>query len=704
MTDDTTPTANGSPPADRTTPSRRDVLRATGAAGVLASTGLLSGAAGAQQRETIRLDGRIDAWIGREPADIEGERNPTLELEPGTDYRVVWENVDGVDHNFVITDAAGDQLIRSEVIGELGATQTVDFTATTDMTTYFCEVHPATMRGPVDAGGRETPAVPDERQIPREGTVGLREVASGLTAPLGMEVGDETRYVVDQTGQIYSLDDSDLSDPFLDVSDRMVDLGVSRLRGYDERGLLGLAFHPDYADNGRFFVRYSAPLGEDDPEDYNHAEVLSEFRATDDRSSADPESERRLLELPSPQMNHDGGAVAFGPDGLLYVALGDGGAADDVGPGHVDDWYDRNRGGNGQDVESNLWGSILRLDVDPPEGEGQTQAEAPVGVPAENPLVDDLSFPLNLQYAWGFRNPWRMSFNDGALFVGDAQQNLWEEVNVVTRGGNYGWNVKEGTHCFSTENPTEVPRDCPDSTPMNVRGGEPLLDPIIEYRHRESTTAFIDGSVVIGGYVYDNQTVPSLTGSYVFGNWSGEGVIEPEGEIFVASPPGDADLDSAVQRATNDRPNDHDLWDVRKLRIAGAPDGRLDRYVLGFGRDDDGELYVLTSGNFRPRGDTGVVYKLVAPEQGETVTPSEAETETPADETPAETEAETGTATETETGTPAGNGTETATGTEPPTDTASPGTETSTPGENGTATPGGNGTSTPGNGTGTPDG
>lgn len=624
---------------DRTSPSRRQFLRATAASTALAGgVGTVVGQAQVEFAETYRLGGVTPGWRGIAPEGIAGETNPPLDLEPGERYRVIWENQDGVDHNFVVMNADGDELVRTEVIGELGETQTVDFVAEPDMAVYFCEVHPAAMRGRLATGVDREERAPPERDVPVEGTVGLETVATDLNAPLAFEHAAGTRYVVDQTGQIYRLGRDGIGDePFLDIEDRMVDLGVDRLRGYDERGLLGLAFHPEFQQNRRFFVRYSAPPGEPKPAgaeipvEPDHDEVLAEFSATEDGASADPESERVLLRLPSPQMNHNGGAVTFGPDGLLYTSLGDGGAADDVGPGHVEDWYEQNRGGNGQDVSSNLWGSILRLDVDS-EGGSSSSAQTQSGddqqggqtdrgyaVPEDNPLVGELDHPLDLQYAWGFRNPWRMSFNGGELVVADVGQNLWEEIDVVTAGGNYGWNVKEGAYCFSTDHPTEPPEQCPDETP----DGEPLIDPIAQFRHPKSTTAFIDGTAVIGGYTYTNDTVDPLQNSYVFGDWSVAGVVAPEGEILYTAPPDGQDVDAALQEAAESPPDE--LWQVKKVRVAGTGDGKLNRYVWGMGRDGNGDIYVLTSGDFRPVGGTGAVHRIVPEEQAEDVTGMEVE-------------------------------------------------------------------------------
>jgi glucose/arabinose dehydrogenase len=163
-------------------------------------------------------------------------------------------------------------------------------------------------------------------------------------------------------------------------------------------------------------------------------------------NQADPASERIVLEVDQPQSNHNAGQIAFGPDGYLYIPLGDGGAANDVAVGHSPQ-------GNGQDT-SNILGSILRIDVD--NGD-------PYGIPADNPFVGDDNIPDEI-FAYGFRNPYRIAFDRGgdqSLFVSDAGQDQWEEVDIVTIGGNYGWNIKEGTHCFDPNNPGISPAECP---------------------------------------------------------------------------------------------------------------------------------------------------------------------------------------------------------------------------------------------------
>ncbi len=433
---------------------------------------------------------------------------------------------------------------------------------------------------------------PPEQEDPDdfEPVIALQEIATGLTAPVDLKVpadGTGRRFVVDQVGLIYVIDEADnlLGEPFLDLQDRMVTLSS----GYDERGLLGMDFHPDYAENGRFFVYYSAPLRAEAPQGWNHTSHLSEFTVSSENpDQADPETERIVMAIDQPQSNHNSGSILFGPDGYLYVGLGDGGGANDTGAGHVQDWYEINQGGNAQAVGENLLGSILRIDVD---------AGEPYAIPEDNPFVDDAA-GLDEAWAYGFRNPYRMAFDpggDNALFVADAGQDLWEEVSIVTKGNNYGWNVKEGTDCFSTaapDNPDAI-TDCPDEDPL----GNPLIDPIIEFPHSRLPDGL--GLVIVGGNVYRGSALPAWDGRYIFGQWS-RSWQDPEGSLFVAQGPVNAP--------------DEGLWDFEPIEIAGRENGELNEFLLAFGQDVAGEIYVLTSESPGPAGDTGRVYRIVPPE------------------------------------------------------------------------------------------
>ena len=398
--------------------------------------------------------------------------------------------------------------------------------------------------GGPDGGTTATAVPPGEREL------GAELVAEGFPAPLGVETPQQGRhFVADQTGRVYLVADGSQR-PVLDIRDRLTDsLG-------SEEGLLGLAFHPDFAENGRVFVRYSADPRPGTPDDFDHTFVLAEFRADPASGTVDPASERTVLEIPEPQTNHNSGAVVFGPDGYLYVGVGDGGAANDQGRGHVSDWYGRVGGGNGQDVTENLLGSILRIDVD-----GREDGD-PYAIPADNPLVGREG--LDEHYAWGLRNPWRMSFGpDGRLFVADVGQNEWEEVNVVRNGGNYGWNVYEGDHCFQQ-------RECPTVTP----DGERLEPPIIEYGHGGGE---VTGVAVIGGYLYDGDALPTFRGEYVFADFAAQG------RIFVATE------------------TETGLWPTFAVPVRSQAFGPQ---VTAFGEDAAGELLVTTI------GDGGKLFRL----------------------------------------------------------------------------------------------
>ena len=254
------------------------------------------------------------------------------------------------------------------------------------------------------------------------------------------------------------------ADTFLDIRDRVSDRG-------NEEGLLGLAFDPGHSENGYLYVYYSAA----EP----RRSVLSRFSVPPGSVAADPASELVLLEIPQPFSNHNGGQIAFGPDGYLYVGLGDGGRAGDPF-------------GNGQD-RSTLLGSILRIDV------GTVGERGGYGIPPDNPFrsAGDGSRPEI--WAYGLRNPWRFSFDPetGDLWAADVGQNLYEEVDLIEPGGNYGWNVVEGNSCFS---------------PRTGCSTEGLARPVVQYGRE-------DGCSITGGYVYRGSRLPSLRGAYVYGDF-----------------------------------------------------------------------------------------------------------------------------------------------------------------------------------------
>lgn len=346
--------------------------------------------------------------------------------------------------------------------------------------------------------------------------------------------GDDSRwFVVEKGGLIHTFPND--PDAGLDDLETFADLRGAVNASFTESGLLGMAFHPDFAENGQVFLSYTRPgtIG-------LLESVISRF-TIDDGGRLDPLSEDIVLTLPQPNTNHNGGNIVFGPDGLLYIGLGDGGGAGDPGE-------------NGQDPTT-LLGSILRLDVD-----GGT----PYAIPADNPFAGnseciDGAGQLECPeiFAWGFRNPWRFSFDaeTGELWVGDVGQSRWEEIDRVELSGNYGWDEREGAHCFEPQTGCSIEN----------------LDPVTEYSHDL-------GSSVTGGYVYRGSEIPDLVGFYLFGDFG-------SGRIWVVP----SDAEPVVEpEETVDTP----------LSISS------------FAQDNAGELYVIDFGN-------GTLHRIV---EGEAVT------------------------------------------------------------------------------------
>ena len=405
------------------------------------------------------------------------------------------------------------------------------------------------------------------------GQVSLELIAGNLVAPVALtspDDGTDRLFVVDQVGLIWIIDAENnlLHEPFLDISSNIVDLRS----GFDERGLLGLAFHQNFSANNRFFIYYSAPLSEDAPEGWDHTSRISEFAISQaDANRADPGSERVILEIHQPQFNHNGGSIIFGPDGYLYIPLGDGGGGGDVGFGHPPE-------GNGQNTTT-LLGSILRIDID---------GEEPYEIPDDNPFVGEEG--KDEIFAYGIRNAWRTSFDAGGerqLFAADAGQNLWESVNIIEAGGNYGWNLKEGSHAFDPQNPGVSP----DEVPVTGIRGEPLIDPIIEYPNANQPDGL--GLVVVGGYIYRGSAMPELYGRYIFAEWN-RADASGDGILFAATPPEEG--------------HTNEMWGFSELEI--VPDGTVGAYILALGQDANNELYLLTSENRGPEGETGRIYRI----------------------------------------------------------------------------------------------
>lgn len=288
--------------------------------------------------------------------------------------------------------------------------------------------------------------------------------------------GSGKLYVGSQFGKVYVMDeDPDVEEPklFLDIADR-----VRYIERENEEGFLGMAFHPNYKENGFVYTYYTQYQ---ETGDYPRTSVLARFtRSANDPDQLDPASEQVILTIKQPFWNHNGGTICFGPDGYLYIALGDGGAANDPL-------------GNGQNLKTWL-GSILRIDVDR-KADGKNYA-----IPKDNPFVgrDDA---LPEIYAYGLRNVWRMCFDPktGIGYVADVGQNIWEEVNILKKGGNYGWNIREAMHEFE-----KAPRPTSDE--------DQFVDPIWEYHHDI-------GKSITGGEVYRGQDIPELDGVYLFADY-----------------------------------------------------------------------------------------------------------------------------------------------------------------------------------------
>jgi glucose/arabinose dehydrogenase len=314
------------------------------------------------------------------------------------------------------------------------------------------------------------PATPEIVTVPPLDSleVSLTPIADGLERPNHLTYagdGSGRQFVVEQPGRIRVIKDGNLlPTPFLDI----VSVVGSEA---NEQGLLSVAFHPDYAINGYFFVNYTNKDGDT---------TISRYQVSDDPDLADPGSAKILLTIGQPYGNHNGGQILFGPDGYLYVGMGDGGAANDP--------HD-----NGQKLDT-LLGKILRIDVDNAD---------PYGAPQDNPFINETNARPEI-WSYGWRNPWRISFDSitGDMYIADVGQNKYEEVHVELAGApggqNYGWRLMEGFHCFN-------PAECdPASLPVEL--------PVTEYDHAQ-------GCSITGGYVYRGANYPELTGTYLYGDY-----------------------------------------------------------------------------------------------------------------------------------------------------------------------------------------
>ena len=325
--------------------------------------------------------------------------------------------------------------------------------------------------------------------------------------------GQERMLLALQDGRIVSFE----KDADADSAVTALDLTATTSRGGNEEGLLGMALDPQFTSNGFVYLYYNVKPGD-------RRTQISRFSSsgTGDSFRIDPASELPILTVPQPASNHNGGQLAFGPDGMLYLGLGDGGSQ-------------RDPNGYGQDLTQNLLGSIIRIDV------RNASAPQPYAIPADNPFASSSGGERKETWAYGLRNPWRFSFDrvTGALIAGDVGQGTWEEIDLIERGGNYGWNTMEGSDCLS-------------GTDCNRNG---LKLPIAAYTHD-------DGCSVTGGYVYRGERVPQLSGAYVY-----------------------ADYCSGM------------VWSLPDVLGGNAPEPRVLResgpQVASFAEDLEGELYLL---------------------------------------------------------------------------------------------------------------
>jgi len=566
---------------------------------------------------------RLDAF---EPDDAGlgaslGAQDPTLTVQVGKRYRVLVTNFR--PHPFEVLAKGASPgadialLAQGNTVGSFESDPDVDwtdngagtvaFTLTSDLHAammvaghipgYRCRAHIFTMRGDFNVlpAAEPTPE-PLEDPIPEpilkgDVTVELETIASGLTAPVYLtHAGDGTDrlFIVDQPGNIWIIESGELLDAsFLDIVDRVHMpgfFGSLDVNDFDERGLLGLAFHPGFGDPNspgyQKLYTYSSEMA-DMPADFttvplpvgvlfDHQSVITEWTVdVANPNVVDLSTRREIMRIDEPQFNHNGGMLGFGRDGLLYISVGDGGSADDVADGHGPT-------GNGQNMNT-VHGSILRIDpLDPlltPDSLDAASANSMYRVPGENPFVGEDG--VDEIFAYGFRNPWRFSFHPSTdtLIVADVGQNMVEEVDLVLAGGNYGWNLKEGTFRF----------DPAEGTVSDDLAGLPgrLIDPVAQYDHDE-------GISITGGFVYHGSAIPELTGKYVFGDFA-RSFFAPEGRLLYA------DLGTGL---------------IQEFKL-GADDRDLGLYIKAFGQDAAGELYLLAGTNLGPFGAGGVILKIV---------------------------------------------------------------------------------------------
>ena len=429
------------------------------------------------------------------------------------------------------------------------------------------------------AGAEPTPPVP----LIKQGSVQVKlaTVASGLTAPLELTSpadGSGRLFIVQQTGQILILENGAiLPTPFLDVANRLVPL----FPDYDERGLLGFAFHPDFNNEAapgfhKIYTYTSEPV--DGPADFtvrdlspfDHQAVIAEWQVSATNPDViDPATRREVMRIDEPQFNHNGGKLAFrATDHYLYLSLGDGGNANDVGDGH------NPIKGNAQD-KTNVLGKLLRIDpLDPALTTGSPDPISENGkyrIAHTNPFLPQPRAVGEI-FVYGLRNPFRFTFDAtlDQLIIGDVGQNNIEEIDLGVSGSDYGWNKKEGTFLFNPHDGTITSDPNPDPR---------LVNPVAEYSH-------FDGIAVIGGFTYRGTLVPVLSARYIFGDLFG---TTGSARLFFTY------LANGV---------------IYEFQM-GNPNPLAGSFLKGFGQDDAGELYVMIDTNIGPSGTGGQVLKIV---------------------------------------------------------------------------------------------
>ncbi len=366
----------------------------------------------------------------------------------------------------------------------------------------------------------------------------LEKVADSLYAPLAIENahdGSGRLFIGEQAGIIRVLKDGCVLDtPFLNIRRLLVPMRNE----YMDVGLLGFAFHPNYKNNGRFFIHYSTPS----KKGADNTSVLAEGKVSSMNPDRAEDSLTTLLEVEQPESNHNGGNIVFDKDGYLYLGFGDGGGQGDV----------HGKIGNGQDLDQ-LLGKIIRIDIN---------QQKPYSIPPDNPFVNKAG--RDEIWSYGFRMPWRISFDrkTGELFCGDVGQDLYEEVNIVNKGKNYGWRAMEGFHIYDS---------------LLYDSSTEYILPIAEYKHPE-------GISVTGGYVYRGKQYPSLNGIYLFADWAFM-------MYFLAK-------------------DENGNWKKYDSRFDGKEDNKFDFWINSFGEDEDGEIYIAVQEEIGAISPSGVIYKI----------------------------------------------------------------------------------------------